>query len=156
MDYCAHCKSTAAKNKCAGCHGVLYCNAEHQKADWANHKAICKNLQAAAKAPGGVLRVVTTPAPEGAPKPSHGSHVTMKYKGYLASGKVFDQGEGFTFTLGVGEVIRGWDEGVKLMALGEKATLYIVANSAYGPRGAPPSIPPNYPLCFDVELLAID
>lgn len=156
MDYCAHCKKVGARQMCAGCHGALYCSAEHQKLDWPKHRATCKHLQAAATAPGGVVRVVTAAAPEGAARPTHGSRVTMKYKGYLPSGKVFDEGDGFTFTLGAGEVIRGWDEGVKLMALGEKATLYIVANSAYGPRGCPPVIPPNYPLCFDVELLAIN
>ena len=142
-------------NRCVGCRGVLYCNAEHQKADWPKHKATCKHIQEAHKAPGGVVKVTTTPAAAGAPRPSHGSHVTMRYKGYLPSGKVFDQGDGFTFTLGIGEVIRGWDEGVKQRALGEKATFYITPSSGYGPRGCPPDIPPNYPLCFDVELLAI-
>ena len=156
MDYCAYCRSFGAQNRCAGCHGVLYCSAEHQKADWAKHKAVCKHLQEAQKTPGGVVKVVTAAAAPDAPRPKHGSHVTMKYKGYLPSGKGFDQSTNFRFQLGVGEVIRGWDEGIKTMALGEKATLYIIPSSAYGARGYPPDIPPNYPLCFDVELVAID
>ena len=73
--------------------------------------------------------------------------------------KVFDSSRArnkpLTFLLGIGSVIRGWDEGVALMKLGERATLEITADFAYGAEGAPPAIPPNADLVFDVELLKI-
>lgn len=66
-----------------------------------------------------------------------------------------DRDEPFQFTLGVGEVIRGWDEGVAMMTLGEKARLVISADFGYGSAGAGDDIPPNSDLVFEVELLAI-
>lgn len=84
-----------------------------------------------------------------------GKRVSVNYIGKLENGKVFDQSRGrpFTFRLGVGEVIKGWDLGVKGMREGGKRQLVIPAHLAYGARGAPPTIPPNATLIFDVELL---
>lgn len=87
-----------------------------------------------------------------------GQSVTVHYTGtLLANGKKFDSSldrrEPFTFNLGAGEVIQGWDQGVAGMREGGKRVLLIPAHLAYGKRGAPPDIPPNAPLRFEVTLL---
>lgn len=92
--------------------------------------------------------------------PSSGDMLTMHYTGTLASdGTQFDssvsRGKPFQFVIGIGQVIRGWDEGVMLMSLGEKARLQITSDYGYGSEGAPGAIPPNADLVFEVELLAI-
>ncbi|RPH60206.1 MAG: FKBP-type peptidyl-prolyl cis-trans isomerase [Acidobacteria bacterium] len=88
-----------------------------------------------------------------------GMPVRVHYTGRLADGKKFDSSvdrkEPFQFTLGVGEVIRGWDEGVAGMKVGGKRKLMIPSSLAYGPRGVPGAIPPNAELTFDVELLGV-
>jgi FKBP-type peptidyl-prolyl cis-trans isomerase len=94
-----------------------------------------------------------------------GKQVTMNYIGKFLDGKKFDGNvdENFapaggrtplTFTLGVGQVIKGWDEGVQLLNKGARGTLYIPSGLAYGPGGRGP-IPPNSILMFDVELLSM-
>lgn len=81
-----------------------------------------------------------------------GKKVQVKYEGRLAkTGQRFDKGS-IGFKLGLGEVIRGWDEGVKGMLRGEKRRLLVPARLGYGARGAPPTIPPNANLIFEVEL----
>ena len=85
----------------------------------------------------------------------------MHYVGTLASnGKKFDssidKGRPFRFKIGVGKVIRGWDDGVMLMSLGEKAILHISSDYGYGGNGVPGIIPPNSDLDFKVELLEIN
>lgn len=92
--------------------------------------------------------------------PKQGDELTMHYTGTLADGgKEFDssvsRGKPFKFVIGIGQVIRGWDEGVMKMSLGEKAVLKITSDYGYGERGAPGAIPPNADLNFEVELLAI-
>lgn len=90
-----------------------------------------------------------------------GMRVQVHYTGWLnvngKKGKKFDSSvdrrKPFVFGLGEGMVIKGWDEGVAGMKVGEKRTLYIPSAMGYGPRGAGADIPPNSDLIFDVELL---
>ncbi|CAG8595346.1 10142_t:CDS:2 [Scutellospora calospora] len=89
-----------------------------------------------------------------------GDSISVHYTGVLfEDGKEFDssipRGEPFTFTLGVGQVIKGWDQGLKGMCIGEKRKLIIPSHLAYGTRGSPPAIPENAALVFDVELVGI-
>ena len=86
-----------------------------------------------------------------------GRMVSVHYSGYLTDGTKFDssvdRGQPIQFTLGVGQVIKGWDEGVAGMKVGEQRKLIIPPDLAYGPQGHPPVIPPNSTLIFDVELM---
>ena len=85
-----------------------------------------------------------------------GKRVTVHYCGKLQSGKIFDASKKpFQFGLGYGEVIRGWDIGVEGMKVGGKRNLTIPAPLAYGKSGAPPTIPPNATLIFDVTLVSV-
>lgn len=88
-----------------------------------------------------------------------GKSVKVHYTGYLLDGTKFDssidRGQPFEFTLGQGQVIPGWDEGVALMKEGGKAKLIIPSKLGYGPRGAGQSIPPNSSLVFEVELIEV-
>ena len=98
-------------------------------------------------------------AGDGRTKPRAGQRVTVHYTGTLTNGKKFDssvdRNEPFQFTIGRQEVIRGWDEGVAQMSLGQKARLTISPDYGYGARGAGGVIPPNATLIFEVELLRI-
>lgn len=91
--------------------------------------------------------------------PSKGKQVKVHYTGYFSDGKIFDssvkRGESLPFTLGVGQVIMGWDEGIALLHVGEKARLIIPYTLAYGVEGSGP-IPPLSTLIFDVELVEAD
>jgi FKBP-type peptidyl-prolyl cis-trans isomerase FkpA len=90
-------------------------------------------------------------------KAETGDTVEVYYTGWLTSGKEFDSSKGkpFTFTLGEGRVIKGWDEGVAGMKIGGKRKLVIPPELAYGQRGAGRDIPPNATLVFEVELLKV-
>jgi peptidylprolyl isomerase len=91
--------------------------------------------------------------------PVSGKSVTVHYTGWLEDGKKFDSsldhGQPFTFRIGAGEVIPGWDEGVMSMRVGGKRKLFIPAQLGYGAAGAPGAIPPNANLIFEVELLDV-
>jgi FKBP-type peptidyl-prolyl cis-trans isomerase len=88
-----------------------------------------------------------------------GDTVTVQYTGWLEDGTKFDssrdRGSPFSFPLGQGQVIQGWDLGVSGMRVGGKRRLVIPASLAYGANGQPPVIPANATLTFDVELLAV-
>jgi len=88
-----------------------------------------------------------------------GNTVSVHYTGWLVNGTKFDssvdRGQPFSFHLGKGEVIPGWDQGVQGMKVGGKRRLHIPSSLGYGPNGAPPVIPPNATLIFEVELLDV-
>lgn len=90
---------------------------------------------------------------------ARGKTVSVHYIGRLENGKEFDnsykRGQPIQFTLGVGQVIAGWDEGIALMKEGGEATLIIPPNLGYGSSGAGNVIPPNATLIFDVELVQV-
>jgi FKBP-type peptidyl-prolyl cis-trans isomerase len=91
--------------------------------------------------------------------PENGQTVIVHYTGWLTNGQKFDssvdRGEPFTFPLGAGHVIKGWDEGVASMKIGGKRKLTIPPHLGYGARGAGGVIPPNATLVFEVQLLGV-
>lgn len=93
------------------------------------------------------------------PEVNEGDSVTVHYRGTLLDGTPFDasydRGEPFTFEVGAGKVIRGWDEALQELRQGSKATLYIPSQLGYGPRSQGPVIKPNSILVFDVEVLDV-
>ncbi|KAG0015770.1 peptidylprolyl isomerase fpr4 [Podila clonocystis] len=103
------------------------------------------------------LTIEDVKAGEGA-RAKSGKKIGMRYIGRLANGKVFDKNTGgkpFSFNLGRGEVIKGWDLGIQGMQLGGERRLTIPPALAYGTRGAPPDIPPNSTLVFEVKLVSL-
>lgn len=105
------------------------------------------------------LKYVDVEVGEG-PAAVSGKEVTVHYTGTFPNGKKFDssvdRNEPFTFQLGAGRVIKGWDEGVAGMRIGGKRKLIIPSDLAYGKRGAGSVIPPDAILHFEVELLGVE
>ncbi|KJA21946.1 hypothetical protein HYPSUDRAFT_41563 [Hypholoma sublateritium FD-334 SS-4] len=97
---------------------------------------------------------------DGVTFPKKGDRVTIHYVGTLMDGRKFDssrdRGTPFQTEIGTGKVIKGWDEGVLQLSLGQKALLTATPDFAYGGRGFPPTIPPNSTLKFEVELIKIN
>lgn len=123
-----------------------------------------KNIKTREKTSSGLEYTILKAADSGAQEPKKGDRVVVHYTGWLADEngeplytKKFDssvdRGQPFSFVLGAGQVIRGWDEGLALMKVGEMRRLVIPADLGYGARGAGAVIPPNATLVFDVELL---
>ncbi|ORX72803.1 FKBP-type peptidyl-prolyl cis-trans isomerase Fkh1 [Linderina pennispora] len=102
----------------------------------------------------------TIQAGDGKTFPKPGDTVTMHYTGTLADGTKFDssrdRNQPFVCSIGVGQLIKGWDQGVPQMTVGERAKLTITPDFGYGARGVPGVIPPNADLIFDVELIRIN
>ncbi|KAI3624174.1 peptidylprolyl isomerase [Malassezia furfur] len=114
----------------------------------------------AAKEPPKMMQIGTKFKPEKCEfRSQRGDELVMHYTGKLWDGTKFDssldRGQPFSFTLGIGQVIRGWDEGLREMCIGEKRRLLLPPHFAYGPAGAGSVIPPDASLVFDVELLDI-
>ena len=110
-----------------------------------------KNLQVTKSSPSGLQFILTKENKSGAAL-SVGQYIKVNYAGRLLSDKQFDAGS-FGFTLGIGQVVRGFDEGISLMRVGEKATIIFPSNLGYGNRKQG-DIPKNSPLVFDVEVIS--
>ncbi|MBE9007879.1 FKBP-type peptidyl-prolyl cis-trans isomerase [Fortiea sp. LEGE XX443] len=129
-----------------------------------NNTLIASNAMSEAKSE---ANVVTTPSglkyveiEEGTgATPESGQTVVVHYTGTLENGTKFDSSRDrnrpFSFTIGIGQVIKGWDEGLSTMKVGGRRQLIIPADLGYGSRGAGGVIPPNATLLFDVELLEV-
>ena len=118
---------------------------------------VAKDFPGAVATPSGLRYTVQTPG--SGPVPHPGQTLTVNYAGRLLDGTPFDStakhGRPFTFNVGAGLVISGWDEAFATMTKGEKRTLIVPWWLAYGEDGRPPIIPPRATLVFDVELLDI-
>ncbi|ENN74643.1 peptidyl-prolyl cis-trans isomerase Fkbp12 [Dendroctonus ponderosae] len=105
------------------------------------------------------VKIQTLAQGDGSTFPKSGQTVVVHYTGTLTDGSKFDssrdRGPPFKFVIGKGEVIKGWDEGVAQMSVGQRAILTCSPDYGYGQRGHPGVIPPNATLVFDVELLEI-
>jgi len=106
------------------------------------------------------VEVHTVAEGDGQTFPKTGQTVVVHYTGTLTDGKKFDssrdRGTPFKFKIGKGEVIKGWDQGVAQMSVGQRANLTCSPDFAYGSRGHPGVIPPNATLIFDVELIRVE
>ncbi|KAH7912558.1 hypothetical protein BJ138DRAFT_778531 [Hygrophoropsis aurantiaca] len=106
------------------------------------------------------LKIESLSPGDGVNFPKPGDTVTIHYVGTFPSGEKFDssrdRNKAFQTVIGVGKVIKGWDEAVPKLSLGQKAVITAPPEYAYGQRGFPPAIPANQTLLFEVELLKIN
>ena len=120
-------------------------------------KSVVVKKSAAVTTPSGLTYIVTQPG-TGAPLKA-GDMVMVHYTGLLTNGTKFDssldRGEPFPFLLGVGKVIKGWDEAIQKMRVGDRATFIIPPALGYGARGAGSVIPPDATLIFIVEVVGV-
>ncbi|MGQ9847578.1 MAG: FKBP-type peptidyl-prolyl cis-trans isomerase [Bacteroidales bacterium] len=109
--------------------------------------------------PSGLQIIRINKVDKNAPKAQSGDIIEVHYTGYFEDGKIFDssvrRNEPIRFTLGKGQVIKGWEEGLSMLSEGEKARIIIPYQLAYGENGRPPAIPPKANLIFDVELISV-
>jgi FKBP-type peptidyl-prolyl cis-trans isomerase len=141
--------------------GLPSCNGEDARKDGGPPASFSATLgvdtAAMTKTPSG-LRYQDLAKGEGREAASGGT-ASVHYTGWLTNGEKFDssrdRNQPFSFTLGAGQVIAGWDEGVAGMKVGGRRKLVIPASLGYGTAGAPPDIPPGATLVFDVELLDV-
>jgi len=117
---------------------------------------VAEKFPGVAASPTGVISIIRKPG-EGTATPRHGAVVTMNYELRLLDGTFVEstqkQGEPFKVNIGVGRVIKGWDEAVMQMHKGERRTIVLPHYLAYGVTGNPPHIPPYATLIFELELL---
>ena len=133
---------------------------EEREAEFrAKQKALLDSIAAGYDETESGLRYKILQKGESGKKATKGATVSVHYKGQLLDGTVFDSSykrkQPIDFPLGVGQVISGWDEGIQLLEVGDKARLVIPSDLAYGERGAGGVIPPNATLIFDVELMDV-
>lgn len=131
--------------------------AQREKLSWDDLEIVQKNWPTAKRTATSLRTVVVKPGEGETAKP--GDTVDVLYTGKLLNGTVFDENHDpakpFTFRLGRGQVIEGWEEGLQLMRPGEKRIIIVPYELGYGTRGQPPKIPRQATLVFDVELLAV-
>jgi FKBP-type peptidyl-prolyl cis-trans isomerase len=146
---------------CGPSENTAAANIDYTKADEALiQKYLANNkITTAQRLPSGLYYVPVAPNPTGTPATA-GKTVSVRYTGELLDGTVFDASakhgnEPFSFVLGEGKVISGWDQGIALMHKGEKGVLLLPSALGYGPDGAGSDIPPNAVLRFEVELLDV-
>eukprot|EP01012_Entosiphon_sulcatum_P039170 TRINITY_DN5137_c0_g1_i1.p3 TRINITY_DN5137_c0_g1~~TRINITY_DN5137_c0_g1_i1.p3 ORF type:complete len:163 (+),score=33.22 TRINITY_DN5137_c0_g1_i1:96-584(+) len=157
---CEGCGKAEAAQQCPTCRqlGLLppsrYCDQACFKSSWKQHKATRHQPAERALAEEQFYLDVKQ-AGDGQTRPKKGDTIVMSYVGMLTDGRVFDSNESFQTQIGVGRLIRGWDEAVVRMTVGEKAQLVIRPEKGYGARGVPPAIPPNATLVFDIQLKAV-
>lgn len=119
-------------------------------------KLVAEKFPGAVASPTGVISIIRKPG-EGTATPRHGAVVTMNYELRLLDGTLVEstakQGSPFVVNIGVGRVIKGWDEAIMQMHKGERRTIVLPHYLAYGVTGNPPQIPPYATLVFELELL---
>ena len=119
---------------------------------------VSANALTTTRTPSGLIYIITRSSVGQAPR--SGETVVVNYTGLLGSGMKFDssldRGQPFKFKLGAGRVIKGWDEGIAKLRVGEQATLIIPPQLGYGERGAGGVIPPDATLIFIVELIGVE
>jgi FKBP-type peptidyl-prolyl cis-trans isomerase len=154
--FCNKCKVEKKEIQiCSACKQVSYCSKDHQKQDWPDHKRLCLEAREALES-GFIKKIIK--AGDG-PKPQPGDTIIVHYTGSLVNGTIFDssreRNETFEFSVGEGEVIKGWDEGLLTFNVGERSTLILSPSYGYGDAGAGSDIPPGAILIFDIELIKI-